>query len=193
MTVSGVPLAQLEVTMRTLIVILALLVAPKGLTAQRAHPFAEVSIGPTRGVGGDSYHTRGSVAMMVAVGTQPHSNRSFMVAAHAGLWGAHGDDQCPAEVPNGCLPQFPIGRVIALSAGGRTLGAARIPIELLAGPAFVSPVESGRTSTGIFAQLRIGTAPGAGLSPALLLQGLVVRMEGSTLGAGAAGLGLRVW
>ncbi|NUQ12827.1 MAG: hypothetical protein HUU26_10990 [Gemmatimonadaceae bacterium] len=170
-----------------------LLTATTPLPAQRPHAFAEVSFGPTRGVGGQSYHTRSSFAMMLAVGAQAHSDRSFMFAVHAGLWGTHGDDRCPAMGPSGCLPQFPIGRVLALTVGARPLGGTRMPVELLAGPALVSAVEAGGTETGVLVQLRLGTAPGAGLSPGVLLQGLAVRMDGSTLAAGAVAFGVRFW
>lgn len=165
----------------------------KPLTAQRPHPFAELSVGPTRGVGGGPFHTRNSFAVMLTLGAQLQGDRAFMLAAHAGLWGAHGDDQCPAMVPSGCLPPYPIGRVLAFTVGARGMGGARIPAELLAGPAFVSRVEGAGTETGLFVQLRLGTAPGSYVSPGLLLQGLAVRMDGSTLAAGAVGLSVRFW
>ena len=179
--------------MRIAATCIALLAVTSPLIAQRPHAFAELSVGPSRGVGGGPYHTRGSLAVMMAIGTQPHSDRSFMLAAHAGLWGAHGDDLCPATTPSGCLPQFPVGRVLALTAGGRALSGSAVPFEFLAGPAFVSEVEGGGTSTGLFTQLRFGSSPGSYFSPALLFQGIVVRLDGSTLAVGAIGLSVRFW
>jgi hypothetical protein len=178
--------------MRLATVAIALIMTSAPVLAQRPRPFMELSAGTTRGVGGGPYHSRRSMALMVVVGSQPHDDRSFIFAAHFGSWGAHGDDICHAAGPDDCLRQFPLGRVVAITAGGRTL-APSTSVEFLVGPAIIAQVESGPVGTGLLAQVRFGTVPGSYVSPGFVLQGTITRLDGAIVGAFAGGLSVRFW
>ncbi len=158
-----------------------------------SHAFAEVSVAFSRGYGGGAYHTRQSGMLLASVGAQPHSDRSFIVALHGGLLGARGDDICPAATPTGCLPQYPMGGVLALTIGARSLTPGLRGLEWGVGPARIGKVGGGGSGTGVLMRIGVGVPSGHYVAPGFLVQGVLARMDGAVLFSGGAGVTLRLW
>jgi hypothetical protein len=174
-------------------VLLLLAIASSVAAQPSSHAFVEASIGASRGFGGAAYHTRESAMLLVSVGAQPHRDRSFMFAVHSGLLGARGDDICPATTPTGCLPQYPMGGMLALTVGARSLSPGWRGLEWAAGPARIGAVGGGGSGSGLLLRMRLGVPPGHYVSPGFLLQGVLARMDGATLFSGGVGVTLRLW
>ena len=176
--------------MRRLVLCVTLLITVPsiGETQARPRPFAELSVGVFSGFGGD-YQERVRPSVLVSVGTQPHADRAFVLAAHTGFLGwQFGDDIC--VVPPGRCRQYPVAGVLALSAGSQMSSGQ---IELTAGPGVFWKPEASGTSLGLLVNLRLGGAPGHYLAPGIGVQGVVVSVDGEALAGVRGGLSIRFW
>ena len=186
-----------------LLLLLLLLHAGAGTVVDaqsRSRSYIEVTIGGSALVGylpfnGEHYRRRSGHGL-VAFGHQGDVTRSLLAALHVGLLTAPtgSDGWCRATPLGGCLQEYPLGGIVAITIGGRSLESLWRYVELTAGPAVVVPYNTGTgTTIGLFSVGRIGTPPGFYLSPGLSFHGIVTPMDGTVMFAAGVGVSLRTW
>jgi hypothetical protein len=166
----------------------------------RSRSYIEVTIGGSALVGhapfnGEHYRRR-SIHALVALGHQADVTRTLVAALHVGLLTAPtgSDGWCRPTPLGGCLQEYPLGGLVALTIGGRPLQSLWRHLELTAGPAVVVPYHTGTgTTIGLFAVGRLGTPPGFYLSPGLSFHGIVTPMDRTVMFAAGLGVSLRTW
>lgn len=165
----------------------------------RSRPYVEVTLGANALLGNGplngEYYYRGAPTVLLAFGTQPDSTRAFMTAFHVGLLNALGfsqGDVCRFTPLGDCYQQYPLGGIIAITAGGRPLTAPWRFLELTAGPAYIGHY-GGSSSFGALAVARLGQGPGHYLAAGLSILGVVTTVDGNLVFAGGLGFSLRTW
>jgi hypothetical protein len=168
--------------------------------AQVRRFYVDVSVSGTALVGnapfkGEYYDPTTSGLALVSFGHQPDVTRRLVAALHAGFFlSAVGGStaQCRPTPLGGCLQNFPMSGIIALTVGGRPLTSRWRFVELTAGPAVVGQYTGGNT-LGALAVARVGTPPGTYLSPGVAIQAIVAPIRGALIGTIGFGLSLRTW
>ena len=164
----------------------------------RSRPFIEVSVAGSRLLGhtpsNGAVYRRGSLHALLAIGHQPDVSRSLMAALHVGLLGVpSGSTACHSTPLGGCLQDYPLFGIVALTIGGRPFDSYWRFVELTAGPAFIIPGNSDGGTVGMLAVGRIGVPPGFYLSPGLTFHGIVTPVDRTVMFVAGVGVSLRTW
>ena len=185
---------------RALVVLIVLNAATSTLVGAqgRSRGYLDVTLGANallrNGPFNGEYYYRAAPTLLLAIGTQPDSTRSFMAAFHVGLLDAigGGSDVCRFTPLGGCYEQYPLGGVVGVTVGGRPLNTPWRFVEFTAGPAYIGHYEGG-SSFGLLAVSRLGHAPGHYLAAALSLLGVATTVDGHPVFAAGLGISLRTW
>lgn len=175
-----------------LVTLAALVLSPALATAQDGpRPFVEAGLGVAHGVGG-TYATRTGPAVSLTIGTQPHGDRSLLLALHASAlnWGGQ-DDIAPSSGAR--MPMYPFALAFAALIGGRSLAESGPAIEWMAGPAMLRKVDAGGAWTALVVSARVGAPPGRRVSPGLAIRTIATRGDGTLLVSTQLGFSLRFW
>ena len=166
----------------------------------RARYYVDVSVSGTALMGnmpfnGEYYDPTTSGLLLLAFGHQADVGRRLAAALHAGFFmSAVGGStaECRPTPLGGCLQNFPLGGMIALTVGGRPLTSPWRFVELTAGPTVIRQYEGGN-SLGALAIARVGTPPGTYLSPGVAIHAIAAPLRGALIGTIGIGLSLRTW
>lgn len=154
-------------------------------------PFVEAGLGLAYGVGGDYYERLGP-AVSLTIGTQPHDNRSLVLALHTSFLNWGGQDDI-GYVDGRDRPYFPFAIAFAALIGGRPLSESATGIEWMAGPALLRKVDEGGSWTALLVSARIGGPPGRTLSPGVVVRSIATTGDGTLLVSTQVGVGFRFW
>lgn len=165
---------------------------------QRSRAYVDVTLGANfllkTGPFDGEYYFRWAPTLLLGLGTQPDTSRSFVAAFHIGMLNAvpSASDVCHYTPSGGCLQWYPFTGILAITAGGRPLTGPRRFLELTGGPAYIGGFERDGSFGAIFVG-RAGRGPGHYLAAGLSLLGVVTTIDGHLVFTGGLGLSLRTW
>ena len=178
----------------TALLVMSIVASPARAQEQsRARTFVQLGLGAAFGMGGE-YRYRNSPSAQLTAGLQPDRNRPLMFALHAGTLNLNeGDDFCTVSRHGGCLRNYPIGSILAATAGARFRSPATAGVELQAGYAHVTGLDLEGGGNGLLLSATLGDVPGHYFGPGMTVQDVLLRQRGILLHSIQMRLDLRLW